>query len=101
MKFKKDPNAVLDYLVDFKAKTNNTGPEDYLQTSETITTATVVSSAPADLVVDSSTVITNNTGVLIWLSGGTLNTTYSIRVRIVTSLNRTDDRTFQIQVVER
>jgi hypothetical protein len=101
MKFKKDPNAVLDYLVDFKAKTNSTGAEDYLQTSETITSATVVSSAPTDLVVDSSTVITNNTCVLIWLSGGTLNNTYSIRVRIVTSLNRTDDRTFQIQVVER
>lgn len=101
MRYKKDPNAVLDCVVDFRSKTNSTGTEDYLQSTETLLTADVVSSSPTDLVVDSSSITTNSSCVLIWLSGGTVNNTYTIRVRITTSLNRTDDRTFEIQVVER
>lgn len=101
MKFKKDPNAVLDYLVDFAAKTNGNGSEDYLQLGETITAHTITSSDPIALVVDSSSVINTNTSVLVWLSGGVVGTTYTVTTRITTSLGRVDDRSFQVQVVEK
>ena len=101
MKLKKDPNAILDYLVDFASKTNNNGgKEDYLEVGEIILTATAFTSA-ATITIDSVTKVNGNTSVLLWISGGTLNQTYTITTRVVTSLNRTDDRSFQIQVVEK
>ncbi len=101
MKYKKDPNAVLDYLVDFAAKTNGRGIEDYLQNGEFIVSKTIISSAPAELIINSSSLTDMYTSVTIWLSGGTVGKIYTVTCRIVTNMGRTDDRSFQIQVVEK
>lgn len=39
-----------------------------------------------------------NTVVTVWLSGGTVNTSYNVLCRIVTSGNRTLDKTLTIKV---
>lgn len=100
MKLKKDPDAVLDYLVDFASKTNNNGKEDYLQIGEVILNHTAIASS-SEITVDSSSLINLDTSVLLWISGGLLGKTYTITVRVVTSLGRTDDRSFQLQIVEK
>jgi len=95
----KDPDAVLDYKFDWKAKTNLSGNTDWLETSETISSFTIT--AASGLTVDSSALSDTNTSVTAWLSGGTDGTTYELACKIVTSLSRTDERTISIQVEER
>jgi hypothetical protein len=86
--FIKDPDAVLDYAMDWT---------DWLDDSETISshTVTVDDGLTKDSDSESSGIVT------IWLSGGTANTTYNVVVHITTSDSRTDDRTFRVMVVNR
>lgn len=86
-KFLKDPNAVLDYQVDWT---------DWLG-SDTITTSTWT--VPAGIINDSDSKTTTTT--TIWLSGGTAGTSYSLVNHIVTTAGREDDRTIIIQLIER
>jgi hypothetical protein len=87
-KFVKDPNAVLDYQFDWSA---------WLPVGDTIVSHTATVST--GLTKDSSANTT--TSVTIWLSGGTAGTTYTAACKIVTTQGRTDERTIQIQVVDR
>jgi len=97
--YEKDPDAVLDYKVDLAALTNGSwGSTDYLQSGETISTATVT--ATTGLTVDSSAITDTNTSITAWLSGGTLNVTYEVTFHFTTSLNRTDDRTIKIRIIQ-
>ncbi|WP_458796501.1 phage fiber-tail adaptor protein [Mycobacteroides abscessus] len=84
-KFKKDPQAVLDYTVDWSAWLSPAG--------DTITDATATAS-PAGLSVDSTTTTTDE--VTVWLSGGTAGSSYMVTVHITTAGGRQDDRTMQI-----
>jgi len=79
MTFRKDPDAVLDYLWDWTS---------WLQTGETITTSTFI--VPTGITKNSDT--NTATTCTIWLSGGTIGATYKITNRIVTSAGRTNDR---------
>ena len=79
MTFRKDPDAVLDYLWDWTS---------WLQTGETITTSTFI--VPSGITKNSDT--NTATTCTIWLSGGTIGATYKITNRIVTSAGRTNDR---------
>lgn len=98
-RFDKDPSAVLPY--GFDAGT-------WLDLGETITTSTWsvivytnksgVSSPPL-INVDSSS--KTNTSTTVWLSGGLVGVTYRVTNRIVTSLSKTDERSFLVDVVER
>lgn len=99
MQFLKDPDAVLDYLFDWKASTNGNGTTDWLATSETIIDHTVTASS--GLTVDSSATANTATSVQAWLSGGTAGNSYTVRCHIQTSANREDDRTMTIRCVER
>jgi hypothetical protein len=86
--FTKDPEAVLDYAVDWSS---------WLQAGETISSYTVT--VPTGITLDSDH---ESAGIVTaWLSGGTAGATYAIEVKITTSLGRTDERTFRIQVAER
>jgi len=86
--FLKDPDAVLDYAMDWS---------DWLADSETISsyTVTVDDGLTKDSDSESDGIVT------IWLSGGMVNTTYNVVVHIVTSSSRTDDRTFRVIVIQR
>lgn len=86
-KFIKDPDAVLDYTVDWSA---------WLPSGDTI--SAVSTSATAGITVDTSSYTTNSTTV--WLSGGTEGTTYDVTIHITTNGGREDDRTIAIQVKE-
>ena len=101
----KDPDAVLDYKVDFAPLTNGRlcAESDWLQTGETITDHTVT--ADAGITVDSSSITDSGTSVTVWLSGGTLGvdttTVYDLVVHVTTSGSRQDDRTFRVEMANR
>ncbi len=85
--FVKDPNAVLDYVLDWGTWLG----------SDTISTSTWT--VPTGITEDSSTNTT--TTATIWLSGGTAGSTYLLINRIVTVAGRTEDRTIQITVTQK
>ena len=85
--FEKDPNAVLDYTVDWTAWLD----------SDTISTSTWI--VPSGITEDSSTNDTEK--AIIYLSGGTAGEIYSVTNRITTAAGRTDDRTIRIKMVNK
>jgi hypothetical protein len=89
MTFTKDPDAVLDYSVDWLLWLAG----DQISSSEWILEpgATIVK------VTDTST--TSRT--VVWLSGGDKGITYLVTNRIVTAGGRTDDRTISVKVEDR
>jgi hypothetical protein len=84
----KDPQAVLDYAMDWS---------DWLAT-DTIT-GTPVWTVPTGLTKDSQSNTT--TVATAWLSGGVLGTTYTVSCKITTTAGRTDERSFRLKIVER
>jgi len=86
--FLKDPDAVLDYSVDWSK---------WLAGDQIQTSAWTVSD-PAIEAADDSTTATRTT---VWLSGGTAGQSYTVTNRIITSGKRTDERSFVIQVQDR
>lgn len=86
--FIKDPDAVLDYQWDWS---------DWLAVGETIVSQVVT--VPTGITLDSATAST--TAVTAWLSGGTAGAVYSVACKIVTSSNRTDERSIGIIVENR
>ncbi len=87
MTFTKDPNAVLDYSIDWTRWLAG----DQLTASEWIVASGLAKMA------DSKTA----TSATIWLSGGTPGQSYSVTNRITTAAGRTEDRSFTIRVEER
>lgn len=85
--FTKDPNAVLDFTVDWTSWLGT----DTIDTSEWI--------VPSGITKESDT---NNTLIaIIWLSGGTVGVVYNVVNRITTNGGRTEDRTIKIRIVEK
>jgi hypothetical protein len=85
--FPKDVSAVLDY-------TFNWSP--WLDVGETISShVATVTGATKDSSANSTTAVT------IWVSGGTVDTTATVACKIVTSLNRTDERTINLRITNR
>ena len=85
--FIKDPDAVLDYSVDWSAWLG----------SDTISTSTWT--VPTGLTEGSST--NDDDGTTIWLSGGTLDAYYLIVNKIITAGGRTDYRSFYIIIEDK
>ena len=85
----KDPQAVLDFVFDWSL---------WLATGETITASTITASSTG-ITLDSDTF--TGTTVTYWLSGGTLNTRYTIVNHITTSAGRQDDRTDSVTIHDR
>lgn len=89
MTFTKDPDAVLDYSVDWSLWLAG----DEISTSEWI----LAQGALLEKVTDTKT----TTKATVWLRGGEAGTTYLVTNRIVTVGGRTDDRTISVKVEER
>ena len=87
MTFAKDPNAILDYSVDWSRWLAG----DEIATSEWI--------VPVGLAKASDTNTT--TKATAWLSGGAAGQSYAVTNRITTTGGRTEDRTMTIRVEER
>ena len=84
----KDPEAVLDYAVDWS---------DWLETGEALVSATWtvptgLTQTDADLAAETATV---------WLSGGTAGASYLLSCKVSTTLGRTDERSFRLACRER
>jgi len=88
----KDPEAVLDYLFDWT---------DWLNTGETIASATVT--PEAGLVLETSGIVNAATGVNAVISAGIDGVKYSMRCKITTDSvpARVDFRTVYIEVATR
>jgi len=82
--FVKDPQAILDYSVDWT---------DWLETD---TISGVAWTVPTGI---TQTAVSNTTKIAtIWLSGGTAGVSYDITCRITTNGGRTDERSISIMV---
>lgn len=87
----KDPNAVLDFPIDFSAWLTDI--------TDTYASHTVSVDAESGIVCDSSS---QAAGVITpIISGGTAGKTGWFKIRIVTAGGRTDDRTFYLKIQER
>ena len=77
-----DPDAYLDYKWDYAGKTNETpgATSDWLNTGETITTATVV--VDTGLTASAPAITDTDTSVTVWLSGGVAGTNFDVTMRI-------------------
>jgi hypothetical protein len=87
MTFAKDPNAILDYSVDWSRWLAG----DEITVSEWI--------VPSGLTKASET--STPTKATVWLAGGAAGQNYSVTNRITTTGGRTEDRSFTIRVEER
>ena len=87
MTFTKDPDAVLDYAVDWTL---------WLAGDEIATSDWTV---PVGLtkVTDTKTAVKTT----VWLSGGQAGQSYTVTNRITTTGGRTEDRSFIVKVEER
>lgn len=83
----KDPDEVLDYLVDWSARLE----------ADTIATSTWIVPDGITADTDSSAAATTT----IWLSGGTLGETYTLLNRITTVGGRTMDQSVKISIKAR
>lgn len=81
-RFNKDPDARLDYRVDWTSWLDS----DTIANSEWI--------IPTGIVYEADTFDT--TSATVWLSGGSLGSSYEVVNRITTAAGRIDDRTITI-----
>lgn len=88
---KHDPDAVLDYGIDWKP---------WLVSGDTITTSSwEISEGDGALAIDSEFSDSHVAGV--WLSGGNNGVKYKVTNHIMTAAGREDDRSLTILVQER
>lgn len=85
--FQKDPNAVLDYTIDWREWLGD----------DTILTSTWT--MPPGI--SNGGTINSPTTATIWLAAGTSGTPYSVYNTIVTAGGRTEKRTIKINVLDR
>ncbi len=89
----KDPDARLDYMVDWS---------DWLAEGDTIVTAQIDIAPQGELAVDGlPAVVGAGAQVQTWLTGGVRRKRYTLTCRVTTAAGRTDDRTSVVFVEER
>lgn len=86
--FIKDPDAILDYSFDWSG---------WLESGEAILTHIIT--VTSGLILRSSTEAGGV--VVVWLSRGVDQAYYAVTCRITTDSDRTDERTFSVQCVQR
>lgn len=83
--FIKDPEAVLDYVLDWT---------NWLDSADTISAVAVTGAT--GITVDSSSSTTTSTTA--WVSGGTEGNTYAVTFHITTAAGRETDRTIYLRI---
>ena len=83
---RKDPSAVMDYTIDYTS---------YLDGSDTITAHTIT--VDSGITKDSSSIVTGNKKLTMQLSGGTVQTAYTIKVQADTNDGLTFIHRFRIK----
>ena len=90
--FVKDPDAILDYSVDW-AQWLAASPVDTIQTSS----FAVIDGGTLSVQTDT----TSTTRATVWLQGGTVGESYRVTNTITTAAGRTAERTITLNIVER
>lgn len=85
----KDPNAVLDYYLDFT---------NWVPAGDTIN---VITTTATGITVDSSAVTGAGKFIQLWCSAGAAGTLANVIVRVTTVGGRTDDRTVYFKMKQR
>jgi hypothetical protein len=93
-KFVKDPNALLDYKVDWGDWLLNDAIVSAIAFTDTLASAQTSGLRIA------STTISASAAVVVWLSAGVLDTEYTITSRIWTSAGRRNDESFTVVIEE-
>ena len=83
---RKDPEAVMDYFVDYST---------FLESGDSITSQTTT--VDTGLTLDSSSIHNNNKKVILFISGGTVGTTYDVKITAVTANGLTMVHRFRIK----
>jgi hypothetical protein len=83
MRFHKDPEAVLDYCIDWS---------DWLDQAEAIESYEII--PDEGITVDSDDI--EDSVITVWLSGGIEGRVYSVTCRVTTDAGRVDDRSIII-----
>ena len=83
----KDPDEVLDYVIDWAARLGD----------DTVSTSTFT--VPTGITKDSDT--NTDTTTTVWLSGGTAGASYAIHNQIVTAGGRTMEQSVSIAVLQK
>jgi hypothetical protein len=91
MAFRKDPDAVLDYKWDWSAW--------LAAESDAISTSTFLPVDGLTFGTGGQSPTHDSTTATVWLSGGTVGSSYEVTNRITTTGGRTDDRTARVDVV--
>jgi len=86
--FSKDPQATLDYVVDWA---------EWLDEGDSISASSWT--VTSGLTIENSPTFTT-TRAVVWLSGGTVGERYTATNHIVTASGRADDRTLTIAIAE-
>jgi len=92
--FIKDPDALLDYKVDWGEWLGN----DQIISAQAIND-TVASAQTSGLRI-ASTVVSASSAVVTWLSAGVIDNEYTVTVRIWTSAGRRNDECFTVSIEE-
>jgi hypothetical protein len=90
-----DPNARLDYAVDWA---QDDDPSPALQPDETIVSSTWT--VPVGITQTTPAPGINGSMATIWLTGGTVGTTYRITNHVTTDQGRDDQRSFKITIAD-
>lgn len=88
MTFTKDPNAVLDYAIDWSKWLAG----DQIQASVW---------SVSDPALEAASETNTAAQATVWLSGGAVGQSYTVTNRITTAGGRADERSFVIQVQDR
>ena len=83
-----DPDSVLDWAWDWS---------DWLESTDSLSDHTAT--PESGITVSSSSIIGDN--VVVWITGGTPGTTYSVTVHAITTEGREIDRSVNFQVIEK
>ena len=86
-RFTKDPDATLDYKVDWAS----------WLVDDTITNSTWIVPTGITYEIDAN----DTTSATVWLSGGSVGSSYEVVNRITTTAGRIDDRTITIRIKEK
>ena len=89
--FVKDPDAILDYSIDWSNWLGN----------DTIDTSTWVAESPLIIISASDVIDATNTITTVFVSGGVVNNKYNLTNHIITAGGREDDRTITIIIKEK
>ena len=88
-RYTQDPADNLDYAIDWGG--------EWLDTGETVATSTWVATPPG-LTTSLTSIVNNNTTTVVWLSGGTANSIYTVTNRITTTDGRTAERSIIVTI---